>query len=180
MRGYLIGLLVVSSVVVSHQSVAQVSKSAVMLVKDSTGKVIGPYLSAPNPFIGNSEPEDNVLIRTSTRSFAVHLTSSDLGLPSKTVVYFETSTCSGAAYLTYSFPYEIGMPALPFAAVVGTTAYIGGTTHNGGTAASRRYSNGTQAICEPSTGGLFSENFVPVIATFNMANLKFTPPFSVR
>jgi hypothetical protein len=174
MRRYAFGVLIFA--VCSHAALAAVSKSAVVLVKDSTGKVVGPYISAPNPYIGNNGPEDNVLIRTATRSFAVHLTSTILGQSDTTIAYFSNSNCTGTAYLTYAFPYEIGMPTLPFASVVGTTAYIGGNTHGGNTAFSRRYVSGAQVVCEQ---GSYSGNYVTVVATFNMANLALTPPFKV-
>jgi hypothetical protein len=72
------------------------------------------------------------------------------------------------------------MPVVPFAAVVGTTAYIGGPMHGGLEAFSRRYFDGTQVICERSVGGSFRVNYVIVVSTFNLSTLNFVPPFSVH
>lgn len=152
-----------------------------MIVKDNTGKLVGSYLFATNPFVvANSAPDDNVFVRTGTLSFALHLTASQLGQPSTTVVYFTTASCTGTAYLTYSFAYAIAMPVVPYASVVGTTAYVGGTTSSNGTASSKLYFNGTQIICEQSVGGPFAGNYVPVVATYDLATLNLVPPYSVQ
>ena len=147
-----------------------------MIVKDSAGKLVGSFFSAANPFGGNL-PDEHVFVRTGALSFALHLTASQLGSPNTTIVYFTALNCTGTAYMA---PVVNFLPVVPFAGVVNTTAYIGGTTTASYSGPSRLYFNGTQVTCEQSQGGLFVGTYVPVVATFDLSTLNLVPPYSVQ
>jgi hypothetical protein len=74
------------------------------------------------------------------------------------------------------------MPFLTYAAVLGTTAYIAGTvvTPYAYVAYSYLSFNGAATVCSLYQGDGYSNVFVPVAATFNLATLNLTPPFSVQ
>jgi hypothetical protein len=161
-----------------------------MLVKDSAGKVVGSYFIAPyDPFAPpnaftqpGSTPDEFVFIRTVNQSFAVRVTSSTLGGLIDYKVSFASTDCTGPAYLSpKSYPVAslTVLPLLSFAAVVGTTAYIGGSTiSNGATMVS--FLDGTSLTCSIYQGGSTSGPFVPVTARFDLSTLGLAPPFSVQ
>jgi hypothetical protein len=163
-----------------------------MLVKDSTGKVVGTYLLAPyDPFappngftLPGSTPDEFVFIRSANQAFAVRVTSSALGASVDYKVSFASTDCTGPAFLSPQ-AYPVGsltvLPLLSFAAVLGTTAYVGGSTiSNGATIVSYLSSNGTSTVCAIYQGGSTTGQFGPVTATFDLSTLGLVPPFSVQ
>jgi hypothetical protein len=163
-----------------------------MLVKDSTGKVVGSYFLAPyDPFAQpngftqpGSTPDEFVFIRTGNQSFAVRVTGSQLGAQVDYKVSFAQTNCAGAAFLSPQ-AYPVGsltvLPLLSYAAVLNTTAYIGGATiSNNATVVSFLSFNGTFMICSIYQGGGITGPFVPVTATFDLSTLGLVPPFSVQ
>lgn len=164
----------------------------VMLVQDSAGKTVGSYFMAPyDPYaqsngftVPGSTPDEFVFIRTSGPSFAVRVTSAQLGAQVTYDVSFVSTDCTGQAYLTVE-PYLPGSlqvaPMLSFAAVLGTTAYIGGTPV---TSSSTMYSylsvSGGAVVCSSWGSNGVTGTFAPVISTFDLSTLGFVPPYSVH
>jgi hypothetical protein len=139
-----------------------------LMVKDSTGQVVGSYL--PVGTVVQPSLYESVFIRTSTLSFAVSFSSSQLGLPNNTTLFYTSSNCTGTAYLPS--PPTIGV--LPSAVVINTTAYIAGSTASNFAPGS--YWNPAGGCMGPGGAGYF----VPVVATFNLSTLNLVPPFSVQ
>jgi hypothetical protein len=163
-----------------------------MLVKDSTGKVVGSYFPSPydplyptiNTTSASSSPHEFVFVRSATGSFAIRFSAAQLGAAIDYNVSFLSTDCSGQAYLVPQ-PVAGGftpvMPVLTFAAVLNTTAYIAGTTLTPSqfVAYSYLHFNGTSIVCSLYAGSLTSL-FVPVVATFDLSTLNLVPPFSVQ
>jgi Collagen triple helix repeat (20 copies) len=163
-----------------------------MLVKDSTGKVAGSYFLAPyDPFYqgksttqASASPNEFAFIRTTSLSFAVRVSSAQLGGGIDYNVSFLSSDCSGQGYLVPQ-PAAVGfppvMPLLAFGAVLGSTAYIGGTTVTPSALVAYSYLsfNGASTVCTQYAGSLTSL-FVPVVATFDLSTLNLAPPFLVQ
>lgn len=163
-----------------------------MLVKDTMGKVVGSYFLAPydplyptlNTTTASSSPHEFAFIRSATGSFAIRFSTAQLGAGIDYNVSFLSTDCSGQAYLVPQ-PIAAGftpvMPALTFAAVLNTTAYIAGTTLTPYqfVAYSYLHFNGTSTVCTLYAGSLTS-SFVPVVATFDLSTLSLVPPYSVQ
>jgi hypothetical protein len=78
-----------------------------MLVKDSTGKLVGSYFVAPydplyHPVVtalATATPAEFAFIRTASQSFAVRISSSVLGAQVDYNVSFLSTNCTGQAYI---------------------------------------------------------------------------------
>jgi hypothetical protein len=163
-----------------------------LLVKDSTGKVVGSYFIAPyDPFappngftLPGSTPDEFVFIRTPNQAFAVRVTSLVLGASVDYKVSFTSTDCTGPAFLSPQ-AYPVGsltvLPLLSYAVVLGTTAYVGGSTiSNGSTMVSYLSSSGGSTVCLIYAGSGLTGAFVPVVVTFDLSTLGLVPPFSVQ
>ncbi len=165
---------------------------AAMQVKDSLGNVVGSYLSASyDPFYhensttqAGSSPREFVFIRAFSRSFAVRFSSARLGALVDYTVSFASYDCTGPALLIPQ-PIAIGftpvMPILPYAAVLNSTAYIGGTVVLPlSTAFSYLHFDGTSTVCTLYGGSGLTSQWVHVVATFDLSTLNLNPPLSVQ
>jgi hypothetical protein len=164
-----------------------------MIVKDSTGKVVGSYFISPyDPFaqpngftLSGSTPDEFVFIRTSSQSFAVRVTAAQLGAQVAYNVSFTSTDCTGQAYLSPQ-AYPVGSlkvpPMLSFAAVLNTTAYIAGSVLTSSSTVAYSYLSfdGTTTACTLYLGAGLTGQLVPVVGTFDLATLSLNPPFSTH
>ena len=140
-----------------------------LVVKDSNGTLIGFYAFSPTYINGGRE---SVLIKTPAGAyFAVGINGAQFGGGELSYIDYASSNCTGQAYVSDSFVDGTAPPVMPMAAVMGTTAYIPGTTPS--TVAIQ--SQLTSAGC---TTNSYTGTELPVSSTMDLS--VFVPPFSVH
>jgi hypothetical protein len=146
-----------------------------LVVKDSTGKLVGSYL--PNATVASPSQNESVFIRTPTVSFAVSFDTSQLGLPNYSSLFFVSADCTGTPYIFTPGPAYYGPTAITNAVVVNTTVYILGSPRSSLTLNSSQSPSGGSLVCSL---GVHTDNFTPVVSSFDISTLGFVPPFSVQ
>jgi hypothetical protein len=153
-------------------ALATAINNAVMpiVVTDSTGKVIGPYMPL---FFGGANNGEGVFLRTSTLSFGVQVTSS--GFTGPVTLLYTTADCSGSAYvLADGYSYNV----IDTAFVMNNVAYVvQWAAHSDMSYQSMQTLNGSALQCAATSGaGLLAA----VVGTVNLASLGYVPPFYVH
>jgi hypothetical protein len=149
-------------------------------VKDSTGQVVGAYMFVEEYLDGGSQ-SDYVFIRAFSRPFAIGFSTLQLGaIPGFTLMnalWYASTDCSGTPY--FNFYGASASTQVPLAGVGGTTAYVMGRTISTFTAQSKIVltPGSANGAC---TAVSATDNFFPVIATYDLSILSLVPPFSVQ
>jgi hypothetical protein len=155
---------------------AQSGATTPMIVKDSAGHIVGPYIPMLPNSIAAPPLNEGVFIRTSAASFALMLTNQSLG--GGGALWYTTSDCTGTAYVVPSGTWS-SEQTLNYAAVINNTAYV---FHWSGftsvSLASEQTFNGTSLQCAPQTAT--TTGALPVVASVDLSALGFVPPFSVQ
>ncbi len=156
------------------------------LVKDSTGQVVGTYMSLTVVPGSDYVSYDFVFIRTFNMPFAIPFSTSQLGaspgnsVPFISILYYASADCSGAPY--FNFNGDATLPtAVTVAGVGGTTAYVVGTQYSTFTAQSQNnLTPGGAGTCYSRSVPITGNYFYPVVATYDLSTLNLVPPFSVQ
>jgi hypothetical protein len=153
---------------------AQSAMANPIIVEDSAGHVLGPYISLGNPVVGTMSYE-GVFIRTSSASFVVQVVVT--GFISGGTLMYATSDCTGTAYVS-SEPGSRNI-MLDIAVVLNGTAYVPQfAATRTVSVASYASLDGGALQCTPGTAAQLS--VAPVIATVDLTALGFVPPFSLH
>jgi hypothetical protein len=151
-----------------------------LLVEDSTGKVVGPYIPFCNPVAGcTTDLFEGVFLRTSTESFVIQFSSG--GPASGGVLLYTTPDCTGTAYIGTQNGTQSIM--LNYAIVLNTTAYVfhwsAGASISVASEAMLNAGNGSSGSlqCSPTSGMSFA---APVVTTLDLSTLGFVPPYSIH
>jgi hypothetical protein len=154
-------------------ALATAINNAVMpvVVQDSAGHVIGPYMPL---FFGGAMDGEGVFIRNASTPFVVQVSID--GFTSGGSLLYTTADCSGQAYVLAGPAPKYTL--LNSAIVLNNTAYViqyaAETTITFG---SQNTLNGSTLQCAATSG---SGTAAPVIATVNLTSLGYVPPFSLR
>jgi hypothetical protein len=152
------------------------SAAGPIIVEDSAGHVVGPYIPFGNPVAGStSDLLQGVFIRTPAASFVAQIYVT--GFVSGGSLLYTTSDCTGTAYITSQNGAQSII--LNYAIVLNGTAYVlqwaATTTVSVASSASL---NGSSLQCTPATPA--PQSAAPVIATVDLTTLGFVPPFSLH
>lgn len=142
--------------------------SALPIVKDSNGKLVGVY-SFSGLYINNFR-ETVVIKAPSGRYFGLDIAANQLFGPG--YLDFPTADCSGQAYAQGMLEDGVNPPLVPLAVVIGTTAYIPSEKVVASLVIQSQL--GSQGCVSNS----FSSAEVPIASTFDLS--VFVPPFSVQ